>query len=82
MVLTVDSVHRTKVRARIDLEISHFQIRNQSFPDKKSVISRQEFSHFQIISRVFVLFDLNLYVPSTIIQLCRDVSSWVEPVLG
>ena len=29
-----------------------------------------------------VLFDLILYVPSTIFQLCRDGSSWVEPVLG
>ena len=28
----------------------------------------------------FCLFDLILYVPSTIFQLCRDVSSWVEPV--
>ena len=32
---------------------------------------------------VFVcLFDLILYVPSTIIQLNRDGSSWVEPVLS
>ena len=29
-----------------------------------------------------VLFDLFLYVPSTIFQLCRDGSSWVEPVLS
>ena len=28
------------------------------------------------------LFDLILYVPSTIFQLNRDGSSWVEPVLG
>ena len=34
-----------------------------------------------IISRHFVLFDLILYVPSTIFQLNRDGSSWVEPVL-
>ena len=27
------------------------------------------------------LFDLILYVPSTIFQLNRDGSSWVEPVL-
>ena len=27
-------------------------------------------------------FDLILYVPSTIFQLCRDGSSWVEPVLS
>ena len=30
----------------------------------------------------FVLFDLILYVPSTISQLNRDGSSWVEPVLS
>ena len=29
----------------------------------------------------FFLFDLILYVPSTIFQLYRDGSSWVEPVL-
>ena len=29
-----------------------------------------------------LLFDLFLYVPSTIIQLNRDGSSWVEPVLS
>ena len=28
------------------------------------------------------LFDLILYVPSTIVQLNRDGSSWVEPVLS
>ena len=28
------------------------------------------------------LFDLILYVPSTILQLNRDGSSWVEPVLS
>ena len=28
------------------------------------------------------LFDLILYIPSTIFQLCRDGSSWVEPVLS
>ena len=31
---------------------------------------------------VFCLSDLVLYVPSTIFQLCRDRSSWVEPVLS
>ena len=29
-----------------------------------------------------VLFDLILYVPSTIFQLYRDGFSWVEPVLS
>ena len=31
---------------------------------------------------IFCLFDLILNVPSTIFQLCRDRSSWVEPVLS
>ena len=33
-------------------------------------------------SHLFVCFDLILYVPSTIFQLNRDGSSWVEPVLS
>ena len=31
---------------------------------------------------LFCLFDLILYIPSTIFQLYRDGSSWVEPVLS
>ena len=31
---------------------------------------------------LFCLFNLILYVPSTIFQLNRDRSSWVEPVLS
>ena len=31
---------------------------------------------------ILFLFDLILYVPSTIFQLNRDRSSWVEPVLS
>ena len=34
------------------------------------------------ISRVNRLLDSILYVPSTIFQLCKDRSSWVEPVLS
>ena len=37
------------------------------------------------IRNAFILicfYDLILYVPSTIFQLCRDRSSWVEPVLS
>ena len=34
-------------------------------------------------STMFIcLFDLILYVPSTIFQLCRDIFSWVAPVLS
>ena len=45
------------------------------------------FSHFLILylrnkSALAVLFDLILYVPSTIFRLYRDGSSWVEPVLS
>ena len=35
-----------------------------------------------INGKLFCLFDLILYVPSMIFQLCRDWSSWVEPVLS
>ena len=35
-----------------------------------------------LILFILVLFDLILYVPSTIFQLYRDESSWVEPVLS
>ena len=34
------------------------------------------------INSEFCLFDLILYVPSTIFQLNRDGSSWGEPVLS
>ena len=37
---------------------------------------------FKIFLSGFCLFDLILYVPSTIFQLNRDRSSWVEPVLS
>ena len=47
-------------------------------------ISARVTKHFVIIfsKTRFVLFDLILYVPSTIFQLNRDGSSWVEPVLS
>ena len=35
-----------------------------------------------LVSSFSSLFDLILYVPSTIFQLKRDGSSWVEPVLS
>ena len=34
------------------------------------------------LNLMICLFDLILYVPSTIFQLYRDGSSWVEPVLS
>ena len=39
-------------------------------------------AHQFVMSLLFFLFDLIQYVPSTIFQLCRDGSSWVEPVLS
>ena len=36
---------------------------------------------FGIFNKLF-LFDLILYVPSTIFQLNRDGPSWIEPVLS
>ena len=35
-----------------------------------------------LVGSRFVLFDLIIYVPSTIFQLNRDGASWVEPVLS
>ena len=37
---------------------------------------------FKAIIVCFCLFDLILYVPSTIFQLNREGSSWVEPVVS
>ena len=37
---------------------------------------------YHYLRGLFCLFDLILYVPSTIFQLYRDESSWVEPVLS
>ena len=36
----------------------------------------------ELVAFVCFLLDLILYVPSTIFQLNRDGSSWVEPVLS
>ena len=58
------------------------------FPSRK-FNSKSKFSHLsQQTMSVFssadfaCLFGLILYVPSTIFQLCRDGSSWVEPELS
>ena len=48
---------------------------------KKTLIFDIKF-HDSYLMKFFVLFDLILYVPSTIFQLNRDGSSWVEPVLS
>ena len=38
--------------------------------------------NINVTSGVGCLFDLILYVPSTIFQLYQDRSSWVEPVIS
>ena len=49
----------------------------------RSGIERVSDKSMCFCSKPFVcLFDLILYVPSTIFQLNRDGSSWVEPVLS
>ena len=46
-----------------------------------SIFRHIEKNQEKIMVQMF-LFDLILYVPSTIFQLNRDGSSWVEPVLS
>ena len=41
-----------------------------------------DFQGLQVYDLFVCLFDLILYFPSTIFQLIRDGSSWVEPVLS
>ena len=54
-----------------------------SLPVKIIDIQKLVFSAFGLTIRgMLFLFDLILYVPSTIFQLNRDGSSWVEPVLS
>ena len=50
------------------------------FEDKISM--RHALIMFILFGCLFVLFDLILYVPSTLFQLNRDGSSWVEPLLS
>ena len=45
----------------------------------KSIFNESRSKH---LDRYVCLFDLILYIPSTIFQLNRDRSSWVEPVLS
>ena len=45
----------------------------------------QSYRHFAggpMMALFLVLFDFILYVPSTIFQLNKDGSSWIEPVLS
>ena len=49
--------------------------------DKEPTRRYYVYAKVGILDQLFCLFDLILYVPSTIFQLNRDGSSWVEPVL-
>ena len=49
--------------------------------DWKTLISKLHIL-YHINIKLLVLFDLFLSIPSTIFQLNRDGSSWVEPVLS
>ena len=51
------------------------RIANREDPDQIASCSRTQSSDP-------MMFDLILYVPSTIFQFFRDGSSWVEPVLS
>ena len=57
-----------------------YSLMNQMLPKmkQKEIIILFE----RLFLALFGLFDLILYVPSTIFQLCRDRSSWVEPDLS
>ena len=45
-------------------------------------INPENFHPCYSVKKFVCLFDLILYVPSTIFQLNRDGSSWIEPVLS
>ena len=66
----------------------------RKFRENKTLAKNSEFTVWKLLNissdNIFrsqshlaeILFDFNLYVHSTIFQLCRDGSSWVEPVLS
>ena len=54
----------------------------KEFFEKVDFLNRALLGFIVPFIQSFVLFDLILYVPSTIFQLYRDGSSWVEPVLS
>ena len=59
-------------------EMEHLHLRNRDLERKRD----GEYSTSSLLNYSFNLFDLILYVPSTIFQLNREGSSWVEPVLS
>ena len=50
------------------------------FINRLEALSREFYLNCPCEMLFVSLFDLILYVPSTIFQLCRDGSSWVEPM--
>ena len=52
------------------------------FRENKTLGKISELTVNTIFCLFICLFDLILYIPSTIFQLNRDGSSWVEPVLS
>ena len=69
--------------AEIETKLLHHYCRLFISDNKVHQVKQAQIVQATAISDVFVcLLDLILYVPSTIFQLNRDRSSWVEPVLS
>ena len=57
-------------------------IKYQTFFWKWRKMPQNMLSAAVVIGTLFCLFDLVLYIPSTIFHICRDGYSGVEPVLS
>ena len=62
------------------IELENDKSHNQL--NKRTKITLDSSPEFDSLQVYLFLFDLILYVPSTIFQLCQDGSSCVEPVLS
>ena len=71
--ITVDKTHVGVVSICITTDSSRMELYQYT------ILLRHINMHYHLS---FFLFDLILYVPSTIFQLYRDGSSWVEPLLS
>ena len=76
-VVTLDNPVRALVNEWIKLEPRFLRKLVQGMPRQVQELHQRRGGHLFVC-----LFDLILYVPSTIFQLYRDESSWVEPVLS
>ena len=64
-------------------ELDNVNFCEESHQNQVGALACSNFNPNDFMNHWFVcLFDLILYVPSTIFQLYRDRSSWVEPVLS